>query len=215
MSLKRGRWLAAALIYGGLLLGGWFAGNWLETVALIDVLPQNESHVHAMIMLSIAAFVVASAMPFVPGAEIGLALIFVFGAKIAPLVYAAMVTALALAFICGRLVPLTAAARFFGFLGFERMHDLLGRLAGLDSDQCLKVLLSEAPERLVPTLLKHRYLALLVLLNLPGNSIVGGGGGIAFTAGISRLFSFPRYLATMLFAVAPVPLYVVIVSRLG
>lgn len=36
-----------------------------------------------------------------------------------------------------------------------------------------------------------RYVALAVLLNIPGNVVIGGGGGIAFAAGMTRLFSFP------------------------
>jgi len=48
---------------------------------------------------------------------------------------------------------------------------------------------------------------LILTLNIPGNSLVGGGGGIAFIAGLSGLFSYPAYLATILIAVAPVPAF--------
>jgi len=52
-----------------------------------------------------------------------------------------------------------------------------------------------------------RYLALMVLFNLPCNSMLGGGG-IALAAGMSGLFSFPRSVGTVLIAIAPVPLSV-------
>ena len=50
-------------------------------------------------------YVVASATPFVPGAENGLALIVVFGSRIVLLVYICMVLALVLAYCIGRFVP--------------------------------------------------------------------------------------------------------------
>jgi hypothetical protein len=43
-------------------------------------------------------------------------------------------------------------------------------------------------------------------LNVPGNGLVGGGGGIAFMVGMSGLFSLNGYILTLLIAVAPVPL---------
>lgn len=62
-----------------------------------------------------------------------------------------------------------------------------------------------APSRLVPALLRRRYLALMVLFDLPGNSMPGGG--IALAAGMSGLFSFPLFVGTVLIAIAPAPLF--------
>jgi hypothetical protein len=89
--------------------------------------------------------------------------------------------------------------------GLEKAHDLVENLAALDPQEKLDRLVRAAPNRVVPFLLRHRYLALMVLLNVPGNSLIGGGGGIAFAAGLSRLFPFPLFLATVMVAVAPVP----------
>jgi len=58
----------------------------------------------------------------------------------------------------------------------------------------------------VPFLLRHRYLVLAVLFNLPGNAIIGDGGGIALIAGMSRLFPFPKYVLLVCVAITPVPL---------
>ncbi|NNL35816.1 MAG: hypothetical protein HKP35_08360 [Silicimonas sp.] len=55
--------------------------------------------------------------------------------------------------------------------------------------------------------MRNRYLALAIAINVPGNSLVGGGGGLAFVAGASGLFSFPAFLLTIMLAVAPVPLF--------
>jgi hypothetical protein len=41
-----------------------------------------------------------------------------------------------------------------------------------------------------------------------GPLIRGGGGGIAMIAGMTGLYSLPRYLLTVAIAVAPVPLII-------
>ena len=157
-------------------------------------------------MTAAIVFVVASALPFVPGAEVGFGLLMVFGARVALLVYLCMVVALVLAYFVGRLVPRAAIANAFGRCGFDRARNLVMRMGPLDAKGRLAMLTDLAPGRAVPFLLRHRHLALLVLLNTPGNSVLGGGGGIALTAGMSGLFPWPGYLATVLLAVAPVPL---------
>jgi hypothetical protein len=47
---------------------------------------------------------------------------------------------------------------------------------------------------------------LAVLFNLPGNTIIGDGGGIALIAGMSRLFPFPKFVFLVCVAITPVPL---------
>ncbi|MFD3190625.1 hypothetical protein ACFMPD_10165 [Sedimentitalea sp. HM32M-2] len=185
----------------------------MQDLPLIDVLPQTETRVHRMIMIATLVFILASAIPFIPGAEIGFALLMLFGGKIAFLVYLAMCAALLLGFLLGRLVPLHRAARLFAALGFANTADLVIEMSRLDPDAGLRLLIAHMPRRLLPTLLRHRYLAIIALFNLPGNSLLGGGGGIAFIAGMSRLFSFPKYLASVLLAVAPFPLLATLADR--
>ena len=57
-------------------------------------------------------------------------------------------------------------------------------------------------------LVRLRFLIFAVLFNLPGNVAIGGGGGVALLAGMSKVFSLPAYLLTVALAVAPVPLLV-------
>jgi hypothetical protein len=66
--------------------------------------------------------------------------------------------------------------------------------------------LNAAPLKIIPYLLKHRYLMLAVALNLPGNVIIGGGGGIGLIAGMSRLCPFPRYILFVSVAITPLPI---------
>ena len=68
--------------------------------------------------------------------------------------------------------------------------------------------MQNSPSRGVPALVRHRHLALAGALNLPGNFLIGGGGGIALIAGVSKLYSVTGFVLTSAIAVAPVPLAV-------
>ena len=70
--------------------------------------------------------------------------------------------------------------------------------------------MDHAPRRLVPFSICHRYLAIAFAFNLPGNALIGGGGGIALLAGLSGLFSLSGYLIAVCIAVLPVPLAAVL-----
>ena len=77
----------------------------------------------------------------------------------------------------------------------------------------LAVLVEKAPNRILPFLLQHRHIALALALNIPGNFVIGGGGGIAMFAGISRLYSLPAFLLIIALAVSPVPLAVFLIGK--
>lgn len=200
-------WLKIALFYLLLLGGGWLLGQWLPQFTDLNVSPRSEPHIHRMIMTAMAFFVIASAIPFVPGAEIGFGLILLFGGKIAPLVYLGMVSALFLAFAIGRLMPLSWLAASFRFVGLEKAHDFVLHQQSKCAQKRLEILTENIPNSFAKFLLRNRYLLIIVALNLPGNSLVGGGGGIALLAGISGLFSVPKMALTVAIAVAPVPLF--------
>lgn len=170
--------LAAAL----LALSG--AGGWAGTACDLKswVAPGELFSVPAC--LAAAAYTLAMALPFVPGIEIGLALMLVFGAPGIVLVYLCTQLALALSYLAGRLVPPGKLARAFEFFGMERARRLVTAQA--------------AP-------LPRPGLALAALLNLPGNAVIGGAGGIGLLAGVTRALSFPRYLMLVALATTPVP----------
>jgi len=62
--------------------------------------------------------------------------------------------------------------------------------------------------RLVALLFDHRHLTLAVCLNIPGNSALGGGGGLALLCGLSRQFGWRSFLLTVAIATSPVPILV-------
>ena len=98
--------------------------------------------------------------------------------------------------------------------GFSRGNTpddgLVQSLEPLSAELRLATLINHAPKRIVPMLLKHRYIAIIVALNVPGNAIIGGGGGIALLAGMSGLFTMPRFFASVSLAALPVPLFVML-----
>jgi hypothetical protein len=51
-------------------------------------------------------------------------------------------------------------------------------------------------------------LALAILLNLPGNALIGDGGGIGLIAGMSGIITYPKYLLLLTVAISPVPILI-------
>jgi hypothetical protein len=201
-------------VYAGLVLGSLAAGPWLAEWVQVDLGPGNEPQVHRMLLLSTAVYVLALAVPFVPGAEIGLAMMAMLGTGVVPLVYGATVVALSVAYLIGRLVPVRLTAAWLGALGLRRASELMLRLEALKPAQRLELLCESSPRSVLPFLLRHRYLMLGLALNLPGNSLIGGGGGIAMVAGLSGLVTPIGFLLTAAVAVAPVPLLFLILGAL-
>lgn len=196
-------------------------GLWIALVVLSDCLSRLEYGVldtmpamlreamgPAGIAVATLAYMVALALPFVPGVEIGLTIIMVFGAFGAMVVYAATIGALGFAFAAGRLIPAHIFAGLLQRSGVAIPDEPL--------DAAMRRVAAGARAgrgrwaRVAARLLAYRYLALGVALNLPGNSVLGGGGGIALLCGASRQFRWYWFVLTVAVATAPVPLLVVI-----
>lgn len=175
----------------------------------LQIRPDNEQQVHRAIMIGAVAYIGLLAMPFVPGAEIGIALLAAFGAAIAPLIYVCTVAAMMLAFMIGRFLPIAALERLLLVLRMRRAAALVAQAAPLSTEQRLAMLLEGQSKRVLPLALKYRYVALALAVNTPGNSIIGGGGGIMMIAGLSGLFTPFTTFVTVVLAVSPVPLAVV------
>ena len=175
----------------------------------LQIRPNNEQQVHRAIMIGAVAYVILLAIPFVPGAEIGITLLAGFGAAIAPLVYVCTVAAMMLAFVIGRFLPITALERFLRLLRLRRAADLVARAAPLSTDERVALLLDGQSKRVLSLAVRYRYLALAIAVNTPGNSIIGGGGGLMMIAGLSGIFTPLSTFLTVILAVSPVPLAVI------
>ncbi len=205
--LERLTVIGTMLAFYSVLLWG---GHWLSVRTEAFLLQHGVSTagpgLHWMWVLVVCLYIVATALPFVPGAEIGLSLIMIFGNRILPVVYLATVMALLLAFAVGRLVPEPSLVRLFSRLGMDRTSALLQGLCGLQDSDRIQHLLKIVPSGWAAWVLRHRFWGLALLINMPGNSLLGGGGGIAVTVGISRLVSFPMFVLCVAIAVSPIPL---------
>jgi len=190
-----------------------FAADWVVGILKIELRPFNEELIHKTLMVSSIIFGLLVAIPFVPGVELGITLIAMFGPPVVFLVYLSTLIGLSISFIIGRLISLRSLVTLFENLKLKRSSQLLNKVEPLKMEDRLEFLISQAPSRLVPFLIRHRYIALAILVNLPGNILIGGGGGISLIAGASRLFSLPGFLITIALAVSPVPLAILIIGK--
>ena len=190
----------------GLLIGAKYLGDWVLGQLTPYLTPSTEPALHRLIMTAISVYILLMMLPFVPGVEIGLGMMVTFGPNIAPLVYGATVLSLSLAFLIGRLVPQETIINAFEIVRLKRAASLLKNLQPLSTEERLEFILQNSSSRIMPYIIKYRFLALMIALNLPGNAVAGGGGGICLIAGFCRLFPFPGFLLAVILAVAPVPL---------
>lgn len=167
---------------------------------------QDDGMIFKIIAIGLLAYFATMALPFMPGVEIGLALLTAFGALVAPYVWLATVLALSLSFCVGRFVPCRVTARILAALGMLRGAALVRRLGDAPPSDAASFLASRAASPVALALLRYRYLALAAAINTPGNIVLGGGGGIALAAGLSRTFHPALFILTVALATMPVPL---------
>ena len=166
---------------------------------------QEEFGVTGFVVLS-TVYALALAAPFVPGVEIGLLIIALLGATGALIAYLATVGGLSLAFAIGRFMPEQRVKNFLHRVGVDTGTD--------EIDASLRKLLEPKPGRIaihhrfVASLLRYRHLTLGLALNFPGNSILGGGGGLALLGGVSKQFKWKGFLLTVVVATSPLPILV-------
>jgi hypothetical protein len=200
--------LRVAILIAVLLLATWGA-HMIRDALNLQIRPDNEQQVHRMIMLGAVAYIGLLALPFVPGAEIGLAMLAAFGPAIAPLIYVCTVASMILAYTAGRFLPIDVLRRVLSVLRMHRAAELVARAAPLSGEDRVAMLLDGQSARALRLAVRYRYVALAVAVNTPGNSVIGGGGGIMLMAGLSGIFSPLATFATIALAVSPVPLAMV------
>jgi len=171
------KWKIFLLIIAG-FLSLWF---FIDVSSLIVFLNKFKRGFGENYIFYIAlAYSVALAVPFFPGAEIGICLMCMFGERGVFIAYTATIVGLSASFLVGRLFR--------------------GRL-NLKENRIMKNL--NTFSIYIP-----RGLTLAILLNFPGNIIFGGGGGISFTLGIENKLKYRQFVAIITLATLPVPLFV-------
>jgi len=184
--------------------------SWAIERLEIQVWPEHMEIVDRVVLTGVILYICLMALPFLPGVEIGLALMMMLGTKGIALVYVCTLLALAIGFGIGRVFPTHVLMSFLRWLQLTRAEALLRSFDETPPEDRLQFLAEKASTRVLSVLLKQRYLLLALLLNLPGNVVIGGGGGIAMMAGMSRLYSFPKYLLLIAVAILPGPILVML-----
>lgn len=201
-----GRILIRLLLLAALLAGLHYGGGWLLGTFRNAMGAYHGQWGRAALAIALLLFILLLSLPFVPGMEIGLSLMMLFGAEGAMYVYLATLVALSLSFWVGRRLPLSTLGWLLEWLHLKKARTFALELGALSAEERLGYLVEKAPARMVPFLLRHRYVAVALALNLPGNWIIGGGGGIGLLAGMSGIFSYPAYLLAAMVAVSPLPI---------
>ncbi len=197
--------IAIILVIAYLLrdLIGWAHG------ALSGLNPkQSGIGLYLLIAAILSVYALMLAIPFVPGIEIGITLVVLRGPSIVPAVYLTTVAGLLIAYLAGHYLPYAWLRRGFAALRLQKAENLVERIEPLQPAERLAFLHDRLPDRLAPLVAGWRYVFLGVLLNVPGNALIGGGGGIMMVAGLSRLFTPLATIATVALALAPLPILI-------
>jgi hypothetical protein len=203
---KRVKLAAKIALFLGILIFLNYLVGWLAIFVAFEMWPRHIDMAFFLLFTSIGLYILLLAIPFLPGIEVGLIIMAMVGIKGIVLVYLCTVLSLSLSFLLGRLLPPRYLARALGWFHLNRARDLVTSLEPLETEERLRFLLRSAPSRIVPFLLRQRYLIIGFLFNIPGNALIGGGGGIGLIAGMSRLFPFSKYLLLICLAITPGPI---------
>lgn len=188
--------------------------SWLIDSLEIQIWPEYMEIVDRAVLVGVILYIGLMAMPFLPGIEIGLALMAMLGPKGVVVTYICTLIALTISFGLGRLFPTHLLVSLLRWLHLRRAAALLKGFASTPAERRLEFFSEITSNQAIPALLKRRYLLLALLFNLPGNALIGGGGGIAMMAGMSRLYSFPAYLLLISVAILPGPIVVMLSKSL-
>lgn len=183
----------------------------LDQISAKIALYESDAAARAMVGLLVTVMIgyaLLLAIPFVPGVEIGIAVLVLQGPSAAPIVYVATAAGMFLAFAIGQYAPYSRLIQFCNDLALVRVADLLARIEQTPSHQRLDQMQDRLPRWLAPVFCNYRYVTLGLAINLPGNIALGGGGGIMMAGGLSRLFQTRFAVLTILIATLPVPLSV-------
>lgn len=206
------RWLRVGALLAGyalILVGGHFAGRWVQQSLGLDLMNLDDPTARLVLGFGLVLFIVLLAIPFVPGIEVCLALFAIFGAAVALPIYLATIVALTISYVAGRCVALDRLAAIFDFVGLRPASEMVRRLGAMAPPERVSALVETAPNRIARLLVHHRDLTLIAAVNMPGNALIGGGGGIALIAGMSGMFRPDRFLLATAIAALPVPLLMV------
>lgn len=197
--------LVALAVIAAIIYGAANMADWIKEKIGFQITESNADDLRRIILITVLLQVLLMSLPFVPGIELGLILITVFGPMAAPYVYAGCAVSLLISYSVGRLVPPHRTVDTFRRFRLHRAADTVAQHHAASPAERMEMLLGRIalPGQLAA---RYRYLAIGLAITTPGNIVIGGGGGISLMAGLSRLFSPLGYIVTVLVAVAPIPI---------
>lgn len=181
--------------------------NWLTQLADTT---QRPNLMAGIMFALIIGYILLISIPFIPGIEIAISLMVLRGPDIVLYIYAATICGLFLAFLAGQYLSYNYLHKVFCDLRLKRACLLLEALEPLSKTDRLELIKDKLPKLLRPFLIQGRYIAIATVLNIPGNAVIGGGGGILLMAGFSRVFSTGWMLLTLCIAAAPIPILILV-----
>lgn len=205
---KRFPWklvIVLALLGGIILaffLGGHAAFEWVKELA------EKARNPVTLTILGLA-YTLLLAIPGVPGLEVGLVMMVVFGEIGIIAVWVCTVLGLNLTYFVGRRIPREKLKSWLAPKDVPE-HELPSFAVG-QADTFTLVLERNKLGRKVlkwtgPPGGWRRYALVGFLLNMPGNFIIGGGGGIALFCGTSDDIKWRPFVLTTALAAMPIPL---------
>ena len=149
-------------------------------------------------------YVMMLSIPFFPGIEIAWLMIMLYGKEAVILIYLLTICGLCLSFGIGRWFEKSWLTRWLNIPELknqfaERSSKIRQKLSTLHPRWSTFI---TSGGRLG----KHHYLLLAIIINVPGNTLIGGGGGISFICGMNRRFSWKGFIGTLVIATAPIPI---------
>lgn len=171
---------------------------------------QNTPLIFGLMFVLLLAYAVLISIPFVPGIEIALSLMLIRGPDVVIWVYVATIFGLFISFLAGQYLSYAYLKKVFHDLRLKRACDLIETLQPLSRHDRLELIEDKLPRVLRPFLVEGRYAVVAALINIPGNALIGGGGGILLMAGLSRLYTTGWIIVTLMVAVAPIPIAILI-----
>lgn len=184
-----------------LIVGGPDAVKWLQNLA-------ERSRTPGTLAVLCVIFTVLLAIPGVPGLEVGVVMMTVFQEVGILAAWICTVAGLNLAFLAGRRLPLS---RIESWLKPKNVpeHELPAFAVGKSDTMTLVLERNRVGRRILrwtgPPGGWRRYLLIGFLFNMPGNFVIGGGGGIGLFCGTSQDLRWRWYLVTTIIAAALIP----------
>ncbi|MEM9532885.1 MAG: hypothetical protein AAGA23_18335 [Pseudomonadota bacterium] len=199
------RWLIfATLLLAALSL---VALSLLDLEMDLEKMLRDARQTPQLLITSGVVYALLLALPYMPGMELGLLIMMVFGRAGAITAWLATVVGLNLAFAVGLYLR--------GHLSNSPLAQRWRhRAETFETDRDAAVGRYPFTARLAATLRRRKgisdYLLLALLFNLPGNIVLGGGGGIALLAALSGRLHWRGFALTVMLATSVIPLLAVL-----